>query len=636
MGSPADPMSMGTDNGLVNTNDASGASLPCSVTVPELQRRLARRNAVLDEIRRAYHHDVIVVKEYLRRLRADGDLPPPARSGPNGEVYDPLLSLPSLDLRPALLLFSPSECELRLRPCNECGGRLEIVHRESSRVSTLRRSVTALQASEQDLRVRIARAEVRTAEAEANLEGARIKAEEDAEVFSHRVSELKRQVEGREEAEEECVRLRRALSKLTAENAGQRKTLLVMDGKCRDLDEATDKIARLSTTVRRRDADVRELTIDRDECGRDNERLRRERDGLLGELTSLRHERSDLEGRCADTSRELSVVRDTNGRLSSALDESRGAAEALEDEIERTERERIEAEEKTERRRARLEGTILELEEEVRRKEESADLYRREVEDITRNLQSQTALADKAKTVGDGLASLNAEVTTLRGATADLSAFAISYARATYDHCVAQEAIVTNEGSDLPMSRLSQSDGGDNCDVAVILERLRRGYGSEGIGWEGVMADGNSRRRILGLLGNRMQMGLFALEKIVEGLHIKREGMKRRLESGRARETAELRRAHDGELTSLRMSLEEAQEDCERNEEQLRAATVQYECAERDVEKFRSDLAVLRDQYSEKRKAIASLNQEVERKGEETEDLNRQVEKVRPRIILTG
>ena len=65
--------------------------------VHHLRHRLERRNAVLDAVRKAYHADIVVVREHLHRCFGGKDSPLPS-------------SLPSLDLRPALELFAPKEC----------------------------------------------------------------------------------------------------------------------------------------------------------------------------------------------------------------------------------------------------------------------------------------------------------------------------------------------------------------------------------------------------------------------------------------------------------------------------------------------------------------------------------------------
>lgn len=89
-----------------------------------LRGKLARRNQIIEVIRRAYYHDVIVVKEELRNGSKQQSSTGPAAA------EDKLSSVPSVDLRDVLPLFAPSETVLRVHPCTTCGGHLELVHGE--------------------------------------------------------------------------------------------------------------------------------------------------------------------------------------------------------------------------------------------------------------------------------------------------------------------------------------------------------------------------------------------------------------------------------------------------------------------------------------------------------------------------
>jgi hypothetical protein len=110
-----------------------------SKQVKELQERLDRRNRLLDSIRKSYHRDVLVVKEYLLKLKEKGNIPElETIFFIDGQEID-LKSIPSIDLKnQGLHLYAPEECELRLMPCFQCGGRLEVIHRESTRYMTLK------------------------------------------------------------------------------------------------------------------------------------------------------------------------------------------------------------------------------------------------------------------------------------------------------------------------------------------------------------------------------------------------------------------------------------------------------------------------------------------------------------------
>lgn len=103
--------------------------------VEMLRGKLARRNVIIEVIRRAYYHDVIIVKEELRHAK----LGLGSTSSSSGNVLQPqpgddrLSAVPSVDLRDALPLFAPSETVLQVHPCETCGGHLELVHGEVRR-----------------------------------------------------------------------------------------------------------------------------------------------------------------------------------------------------------------------------------------------------------------------------------------------------------------------------------------------------------------------------------------------------------------------------------------------------------------------------------------------------------------------
>lgn len=105
---------------------------PLELQVQMLRGKLARRNVIIEVIRRAYYHDVIVVKEELRHAK----LSSPTREGSSSgglalqSTDERLSAVPSVDLRDALQLFAPAETVLQVHPCASCGGHLELVHGE--------------------------------------------------------------------------------------------------------------------------------------------------------------------------------------------------------------------------------------------------------------------------------------------------------------------------------------------------------------------------------------------------------------------------------------------------------------------------------------------------------------------------
>lgn len=118
------------EQGVASEEDAedveSSKHHSLELQVEMLRGKLSRRNMIIEVIRRAYYHDVILVKEELRqtKLTSGKDLPPQQHN------EDRLSVVPSVDLRDALALFAPAETVLQVHPCESCGGHLELVHGE--------------------------------------------------------------------------------------------------------------------------------------------------------------------------------------------------------------------------------------------------------------------------------------------------------------------------------------------------------------------------------------------------------------------------------------------------------------------------------------------------------------------------
>lgn len=100
-----------------------------------LRGRLARRNQIIEVIRRAYYQDVILVKEELRHRSLSHNPQQSAGSFDPSPTDDRLAGVPSVDLRDTLPLFAPAETVLMVHPCETCGGHLELIHGEVQRIS---------------------------------------------------------------------------------------------------------------------------------------------------------------------------------------------------------------------------------------------------------------------------------------------------------------------------------------------------------------------------------------------------------------------------------------------------------------------------------------------------------------------
>ncbi|OQR88606.1 hypothetical protein THRCLA_10211 [Thraustotheca clavata] len=107
-----------------------------------LEQRLVRRSALIDTIRHAYYHDVIVIKENLAAKQAN----------PNYNCDERIHALPSVDLRNTLPLFAPDQTYLRVLPCEKCGGTLELVHGETSELNLARSQCAQALKAEQNMK----------------------------------------------------------------------------------------------------------------------------------------------------------------------------------------------------------------------------------------------------------------------------------------------------------------------------------------------------------------------------------------------------------------------------------------------------------------------------------------------------
>lgn len=121
-------------------------------TIKQLKQRLKRRTEIIDEIRSYYLRDIVTVKHILKDLLVGGEREYVYRQ------YEG--ALPSLDLKKSLMLHAPDKCELKVKLCNECGGHLEIVSRDSDEVEQLKKVLLEARERENRWRVKLASLDV--------------------------------------------------------------------------------------------------------------------------------------------------------------------------------------------------------------------------------------------------------------------------------------------------------------------------------------------------------------------------------------------------------------------------------------------------------------------------------------------
>lgn len=110
-----------------------------------LRERLKRRTDLINEMRRAYLRDILTLKGFLQE-HLDHD--------ERKELYEKWKdSIPSIDLRQHLMLYSPHETSLNMLHCEGCGGSIEIVHHESSEIEALSKALSHNDKTKHDLKV---------------------------------------------------------------------------------------------------------------------------------------------------------------------------------------------------------------------------------------------------------------------------------------------------------------------------------------------------------------------------------------------------------------------------------------------------------------------------------------------------
>ena len=101
--------------------------------VKNLRMRLVRRTEMISNIRSYYLRDVVTIKLILNDLLTDEER--------HIVMQQYMERLPSVDLTQALKLHAPQYAELQITPCEQCGGKMEIVIVDSLEVQRLNEQV---------------------------------------------------------------------------------------------------------------------------------------------------------------------------------------------------------------------------------------------------------------------------------------------------------------------------------------------------------------------------------------------------------------------------------------------------------------------------------------------------------------
>ena len=610
--------------------------------VHHLRHRLERRNAVLDAVRKAYHADIVVVREHLYRCFGGKDSPLPS-------------SLPSLDLRPALELFAPKECELRIRPCFACGGHLEIVHRDSERIERLKRACSQFQEVEHHLRLELVETERRAHLDRLELEKLQARVDEDRDIFISKVNKLKKWIIGYDDTRRECMQMRDAMARLESENAEYRTSLAILGETQAELTQTSEALEDHRVLLERAQSTATEL--------RESEHFYREsEDAWKADCHALSSAVWLLEG-------ELDCSREQGERLSSDLSECRlqllftkeqlGDAldriDCLDTTLDATQKVHIRVQSDLLAVEKEMESTIQCREREIQAKTEIIDAFIGGVGDSTRELNDihhrrevrryrqsssenepgETSTApnpqnseSEPKVATKALHQLNEEIALLRSKVSSLTSFTSGYAGCIFDQCVSQENLLKSEGYTLegssrciPVVDTAQNE--DESAVAAIRRRLDNSSDNSAcndnadIDWSTILDREDDRRQILAHLGNRMQMGLHSLEKAFEHRGRKHKAEMKQICCDHDRRLGSLRSYHEQEMSKLETELDKVSSEYQQAEADRRRLEKTNEDLSSQLESAQSKICKQERQLSQSEGIVTNLEDRLAQSVEE-------------------
>ena len=572
------------------------------LVIEDLRTRLDRRNALLDTIRKAYHRDVIAVKEHLIDLSSRGFLPN------NHDAHSFLSTVPSLDVRPALLLFAPQECELDVHPCHTCGGQLEIIHRESTRIAQYKRAIELLQDKERELRCQVIDARVDVKDAEAFRDEIIAKATSDRDVLMDQILALKYEVSDRNALEEELKQTKLEKQRLLEQIEAHRPLLEERERLLVDVEvvrqERDDMAQQYQDQLRGNDL----LRSKNDELTENLENERQENEYLNQQLSTYQEQCQNLQDACNTLTTDLSKSKEATAEAESCLHKAEEAIYELEFDLEQ-EKERAESKiSDLESKNDELTKTVAETEATSRKRAEEAARYRRRIDTTLQGAMRRGSIMSLPKSGDAALAKTDELIRVLdiyRLKTAALSNLLLSCIRSAYENCLVQENMLRENGSGLHKNKkLLNYAQPTNATARKILESLNNAQESDTLEWTSSLKNEMDQRHVLGNLQNRLQMGQFSLNKCFEKIH-----------KGSAADVRKCKEVHKKQIDEkfnriweLEKLLTESINVNRRYEEKMRLMRDKYEHAEYTLEETRGAMRKLRKDCNDNQVLTAKLH----------------------------
>ena len=486
-----------------------------SLEINQLRGSLDRRNQLLDVIRKAYHRDVLCVKECL--LEHERTVNP-------FQGFPSLDSVPSIDLRETFRLFAPEGCELRLRPCWTCGGQVEVIHRESARIVDFKRSIQILEEREATLRMELIDIKVGAQGDRVRLVAEVEKSTEEQAVLTEQLLSLKRQVAGRNELDAEVRQLRTDKKKLEIAMENNEPILL--------------EHGRLVVEVKAVRDDSKQWEAKFHEQVERNRKLQNVNDSLAQQLSFLGHQNEQLRQNLLEAHDRCQKADDQCSTFAQNLANSKAATLDVESCLHKAEHAIDELENEFQQRKQQLEcqirnleskcsefgATIRDLDDKSKKNAEEAACYSKSIQATLEGARSRGLIASVPQRSDEALAKMDELVRgtePLRQRISVLFNLLLSCIRSTYENCLVQENLLVANGSELHTNdrKLKTSSEPFNDKVRAMLEHLKNEDKSDVIDWSSVLVDETDQRHIIGNLQNRLQLGYFSLDKAFQKIH---------------------------------------------------------------------------------------------------------------------
>lgn len=476
------------------------------IEIDNLRGSLDRRNKLLDVIRKAYHRDVLVVKECLKQ---------------QGLFLD---SVPSIDLRETFRLFAPEGCELRVRPCFNCGGQLELIHNESSRILDFKQSLKSMEENVVRLQLELVDTKVKAQENSDRLVAVKEKNKEEQDVLIQQILLLERQVADRYALDAETLRLQN--DKKSLEGRLQSQYLMLVDHERLVVENGAlkDESRQFEAKYREELNHSRLLQSTQDALSQQLSLLEEQNSQLRQDVVEAHDQCKKSDDKCSSLNQDLINSKDFTKKIEAFLHTAQHAiGESATDH--QLQKQVLTSQIKSlESKCLDLGSTICALEAELKMNVVEAARLGDLIQSILEGARNKGLIEVVPRDTNVALAKadeLICDADRLRRKYFIVSYLLLSSVRSSYENCLVHERLLADNNSELCTNnqKLDVSFGPINEKVAMIIEHLGRSDASDCIDWVSILEDENDRRHIIGNIQNRLQMGQFSLEKAFQKIH---------------------------------------------------------------------------------------------------------------------